>query len=104
MGTASHNFTVTYSAAATNASITVTSLATVADQTPQAITIGVGFGYLNLGVCTVVLSNPAAPIGTELPTTTAPFQGATYCVQIFDNQASPTVTEPLTYTLTVKHY
>jgi hypothetical protein len=104
MGTDSHNFTVTYAAAATNASVTVTSLASVADQTPQAITIGVGFGYLNLGVCNVQLSNPAATIGTELPTTTSPFQSGTYCVQIFDNQAAPTVSTPMTYGLTVKHY
>jgi hypothetical protein len=103
-GTDSHNFTVNYAAATTNASITVVSLVTVANQTPQAITIGVAFGTLNLGVCNAAISNPAAPIGTELPTTNAPFQNGTYCVMVFDNTAAPTVTEPLTYNITVKHY
>jgi len=103
LGTDTHNFTVTYTAGS-NASITINSLVTVADQTPQSITIGVGFGYLNLGVCTVVLTNPAAPLGTELATTSQPFSNGTFCVQVFDNTAAPTVLEPLTYSLTVKHY
>jgi len=64
---------------------------------------GVGFGTLNLGVCTPVLTNPAATIGGELPTNTSPFVTGTYCVQVFDNPAAPTVPEPLTYSITVKH-
>ena len=39
------HFTVTYSSAYTDASITVTSLKTVANGTSQSITIGVGFWY-----------------------------------------------------------
>ncbi len=106
LGTASNNFTVNYSAAYSNASITVTSLKTVADGTPQAITIGVGFGSTNLGVCTrsATFSNGAAPLNAELPTTGSPFIAGVYCVQIYDNPDSPTVTEPLTYAVTVKHY
>jgi hypothetical protein len=103
LGTASHSFTVAY-AGGSNASITVNSLVTVANQTSQAITIGVGFGTLNLGVCTPAITNPAATIGTELPTSTSPFGNSTYCVQVFDNPAAPTVPEPLTYSITVKHY
>ena len=91
-------------AGASNASITINSLVTVANQTPLAITAGVGFGTLNLGVCTPVLTNPAATIGGELPTNTSPFVTGTYCVQVFDNPAASTVPEPLTYSITVKHY
>ena len=103
LGTDSKNFTVTYTLGS-NASITVNSLVTVADQTPQSITIGVGFGYLNLGVCNVVITNPAATLGAELTTTTSPFASGTFCMEVFDNTAAPTVTEPLTYNVTVKHY
>lgn len=104
LGTDSHTFTVVYTGGPSDASITVNSLATVANQTPAAITIGVGFGTLNQGVCTQALSNPAAAVGAELATTSTPFVNGTYCVLVFDNQAAPTVSEPLTYNITVKHY
>jgi hypothetical protein len=78
----------------------------VANATPQPITIGVGFGEISVGVCTRLgsLSNPAAPLNTELPTTGGVFSPGTFCVQVFDNPVSPTVTEPLNYTITVRHY
>jgi hypothetical protein len=104
LGADSRSFNVVYSAGTTNASITVTSLVTVANQTPVAITIGVGFGTLSGGLCTPVLTNPVATIGAELATTTSPFVPGTYCVLIFDNQTAPTIPEPLTYSLTVNHY
>jgi hypothetical protein len=49
LGTDSHTFTVGYAGGTSNASVTVVALATVANQTPQTITIGVGFGSLNQG-------------------------------------------------------
>jgi hypothetical protein len=106
LGTDSHTFTVNYTSAASNASITVTTLTTVANNTAAAITVGVGFGTVNVGLCTrdPGHSNPAAPINTELPTTDAPFGPGLYCVQVFDNPNAPTVTEPLNYKITVKHF
>lgn len=106
LGTASHSFTVTYATAYSDASLTVTSLATVADGTAAPVTIGVAFGTTSLGVCTrsTTYVNPAGPYNVELPTTGAPFIAGTFCVQLFDNPAAPTVTEPLNYSITVKHY
>ena len=105
-GASSHSFTVSYSYAYTNAYFTVTSLKSVADGSDKNITIGVGYGLINVGVCTrdTTLSNPAAPVNQEIPTTSAPFLNYMYCVQIFDNSAAPTVTEPLTYTLKLRHF
>jgi len=106
LGTAFNSFTVNYAGSNSDASITVTSLTTVASGTPQAITIGIGFGTVNLGVCTRSASytNPAAPLNTELTTTGMPFSAGSFCVQVFDNTSAPTVTEPLNYSITVKHY
>lgn len=104
LGTDSHSFTVGYAGGTSNASITVTALATVANQTPLAITIGVGFGSLNNGVCTPAITILAATIGAELQTTTSPFLAGTYCVLIFDNPGAPTVPEPLTYSIKVNHF
>jgi hypothetical protein len=104
LGNDGHSFTVVYAGGTSNASITVTALATVANQTPLTITIGVGFGTINLGVCTPALTIPVAAIGSELSTTTSPFVNGTYCVLVFDNPAAPTVTEPVTYSITVNHY
>jgi|KBSMisStaDraftv2_1062788.scaffolds.fasta_scaffold1260669_1 hypothetical protein len=104
LGTDSHTFTVGYAGGTSNASVTVVALATVANQTPQTITIGVGFGSLNQGVCTAALTIPAAAVGAELATTSSPFLAGAYCVLVFDNPAAPTVTEPLTYTIKVNHF
>jgi hypothetical protein len=106
LGTVFHSFTVNYDGAYTDASITVNSLKSVATGADKSITIGVGFGSLSLGVCTraSTLTNPAAPIGTELPTSGSQFGPGTYCVQVFDNTGAPTVTEPLSYSIAVKHY
>ena len=106
LGTAANTFTVNYAGAYSNASVTVTSLTTAAGALPQSITIGVGFGSTNLGVCTrsASFTNPAAPLNTELNTNGTPFIAGTYCIQVFDNPDAPTVTEPLNYALTVKHY
>jgi hypothetical protein len=105
-GLAFHTFTVDYAFAYTDASITVAKLTTVADGTEKPITVGVGFGSISVGTCTraAALTNPAAAYNTELPTNGSPFLAGTYCVAIFDNIDAPTVTEPLAYTLVVKHY
>jgi hypothetical protein len=106
LGTDTHTFMVNYSAAQSDASVTVTSLTSVATGAPENITIGVAFGSTNLGVCTpsTTVSNPGATVGTEHPTTGAPFVNGSYCVAIFDNPAAPTVTEPINYTLAVRHF
>jgi hypothetical protein len=106
LGSASNNFTVNYAGGYSNASVTITSLTTVTGGIPQSITVGVGFGSTNVGVCTrsATYTNVAAPLNTELPTTGAPFIAGIYCVQLFDNPDSPTVLEPLNYTITLKHY
>lgn len=105
LGTDSHNFTIVYSGYS-DASFTVTSLTTVADGTTPSISIGVGFGTTNVGVCTrsTGFTNPSAPLNAELATTGTPFTPGLYCIQVFDNPDSPTVTEPLNYAITVKHY
>jgi len=105
-GTASHAFNVSYSYAYTDAALTVSSLTSVATGATPNITVGVGFGTYSVGVCTRVanVTNATAPIGTKLPTTGQQFGPGTYCIQIFDNPAAPTITEPLRYTLTVEHY
>ena len=106
LGTASHTFTVNYAAANSDASVTVTSLTAVSTGAAQTTTIGLGFGTPNLGVCSRATNytNPTAPLNTELLTNGMPFIAGSFCVQIFDNTSSPTVTEPLNYSLTVKHY
>ena len=106
LGSVSHSFTVTYASANSDASITVNSLVTVTSGSAQAITIGVGFGTLNVGVCTraTAYTNAAAPLNTELATSGSPFAAGSFCVQVFDNPDAPTVAEPLTYSITVKHY
>jgi hypothetical protein len=106
LGIDSHTFTVNYAASYSDASVTITSLSTVSTGAAQTIAIGVGFGSTNLGVCSRAsnYTNPAAPLNTELQTSGAPFTAGPYCVQLFDNTTSPTVTEPLKYSITVKHY
>jgi hypothetical protein len=106
LGLASHTFTVNYAEAYSDASVTVTRLASVADGTEQQISVGVGFGTVSVGACTraAALTNPTAAYNVELPTNGSPFLAGPFCIAIFDNTDAPTVTEPLAYTLTVKHY
>jgi hypothetical protein len=104
LGVSFHTFTVNYTYAFSGASVTVTNLTTVANSTPQSITIGVAFGAINFGVCNQVITNSAVALNTEITTSSDTFGAGTYCVQVFDNTAAPTVTEPLNYSITVKHY
>jgi len=85
----------------TDLSVTVNSLTTVASSTAvSGITIGVGFGLVSGATCALQASNPTAVIGQELfaPNGASP---GTYCVEIFD---ASTLTEAVTYSMTVKHF
>ncbi len=102
-------FTVTYTTSPTELSITVTSLTTVANATPvTGITIGVGLGTVTGATCSLQLQTGVAPIGQELPVPNGASAG-TYCVQISDcptgsTGCTSTLTEAVTYSMTVKHY
>jgi hypothetical protein len=104
LGSSFNTFTVNYTGGSSDASVQVTSLTTVATGAPVSITIGLGFGVVSLGVCNLSIVNSAAPLNTALPTSGEPFTAGTYCIEIFDNTASPTVTQPLNYMLSVTHY
>ena len=106
LGESSHTFIVNYTVGYTDADVTVTSLTAVSNGAPQAITIGVAFGNIAGGVCTKAPSytNPVTQLNTVVRTEDVPFLAGPFCVQIFDNPAGPTVTEPLNYSLTVRHY
>jgi hypothetical protein len=90
-------------------SVIVSSLTTVAVPTPvTGITIGVGFGTLSGGICALQVQNSAATLGQELFAPSGASTG-TYCVQVFDcptgaTGCTPKLTEPVTYSMTVKHY
>jgi len=94
---------------ATDLSVTINSLTTVAAGTPvTGITIGVGFGAVSTGSCVLQVSSVAAPLGQELFVQNGASAGS-YCVEIFDCPAgtggcTSTLTEPVTYSMTVKHY
>ena len=66
----------------------------------SSITLGLGFGVVVSNACSVQISSPASTIGQELFTPSGATAG-TYCVQVSDQG---TVTENVTYTITVKHY
>lgn len=106
LGLVHHEFNVDYAGGYSDASVTVTRLASVADGTDKAVTVGVGFGTLSVGICTraAAFTNPVAPLNTELPTTGGAFRQGRFCIAVFDNTDAPTVAEPLAYTIVVKHY
>ncbi len=93
----------------TDLSITVNSLNTVAASTPvTGITVGIGIGTVSGAVCAVQVQNPAAVLGQELFAPNGATAGA-YCVQISDcptgsTGCASTLTEPVNYSMTVKHY
>ena len=101
--------TVAYTQGATDLSITVNSLATVADATPvTGITVGLGIGTVSGSTCAVQLNAPAAPLGQELFAPNGASAG-TYCIQISDcptgaTGCTSTLTEAVNYRMTVKHY
>lgn len=102
-------FSIAYAQSATDVSITVNSLTTVAASTPvTGITIGVGIGTVSGATCAVQVQNPAAVLGQELFAPSGASAG-NYCVQISDcptgtTGCTSTLTEPVNYSMTVKHY
>jgi hypothetical protein len=104
LATSSKNFNVNFAYYASDASVTVTAMTTVASSTPVDTTIGVAFGSIQFdGSCgrSTAYTAAAAHIGQELVASGVFIGPNTYCVQIFD---SGTLAEPINYTLTVKHY
>jgi hypothetical protein len=102
-------FTIGYTQGATDLSIIVNGLTTVANLTPvTGITIGLGLGAMSGSSCVLQIQAPAATLGQELFAPNGASAG-TYCVQIFDcptgaTGCTSTLTEAVNYTMTVKHY
>jgi hypothetical protein len=109
LGTDYRTFAVVYSQSTTDLSVIINRLTTVASSTPvMGITIGVGFGTPSGSTCSLQLQKPVATLGQELfaPNGASP---GTYCIQIFDcptgtTGCTSTLTEAVTYSMTVKHY
>ena len=102
-------FTIAYNQGTSDLSVTVNSLTTVANATPvTGITIGIGLGTVTGSTCTPQIQAPAAPLTQELFAPNGASAGA-YCVQISDcptgaTGCTSTLTEAVSYTMTVKHY
>ena len=109
LGTDFKTFTIVYTQASSDLSVTVDSLKTVAASTPvTGITIGIGFGAVSGSSCSLQIQTPTAALATELFAPNGASAG-TYCVQIFDCPTGTTgcssmLTEPVTYSMTVKHF
>jgi len=105
LGTSTQSFTVQYALQISDASVTVTSLKLASTNADITTTIGVGFGaFTNFdGSCARApnFTATAANLNQEL-VAREQFRGeGVFCVQIFD---SGTLTEPINYTMVVKHY
>ncbi len=102
-------FTIAYAQGSSDLSVTVNTLTTVANASPvTGITIGVGFGTVSGSTCAMQIVAPAAPLNQELFAPNGASAGA-YCVQISDcptgtTGCTSTLTEAVTYSMTVKHY
>ena len=102
LGKDAKTFTVNYTGDYSDAAVTVNSL-TTAGGAALSTTIGIAFGTLAFDAsCTPAASYTAtaATLGQELRAPVV-FYAGKYCVLIFD---SGTLTENVTYSLTVKHY
>ena len=81
----------------------------MANATPvTGITIGIGVGAVSGANCALQIQSSAATLGQELFAPNGASAGS-YCVQIFDcptgaTGCTSTLTEAVTYTMTVKHY
>jgi len=104
LGVDTKPFSVQYPYAYTEASITVTSMKSVATGAAidPATTIGVAFGtILADGTCSrSSIAEPATMLNQE-KVSPAVFLNGLYCMQIFD---SGTLLEPINYAITLKHY
>jgi hypothetical protein len=102
-------FTIAYNQGSSDLSVTVNSLVTVANATPvTGITIGIGIGTVTGSTCQSQIQAPAAPLTQELFAPNGASAGA-YCVLIYDcptgtTGCTSTLTEAVTYSMTVKHY
>jgi hypothetical protein len=102
-------FNITYTASTSDLSVTIDSLKTVADSTAvTGITIGIGFGAVSGSTCALQVQTPTAALAQELFAPNGASAG-TYCVEIYDcptgtASCSSMLTEPVTYSMTVKHY
>ncbi len=101
--------TVSFTQSITDLSVSVDSLKKVSDASAvTGITIGVGFGTVSGSTCSLQVQTPTANLGQELSAPNGAGAG-TYCVEIFDcptgsTGCSSTLTEPVTYSMTVRHY
>jgi hypothetical protein len=109
-GADAKNFTVTFSAAPTDLSVTVNSLTAVTGGTPvTGVTVGIGLGLPSaLAACGVQVLTPNVALGQEIKLQGG-INAGTYCVQISDCPTGTTgctsqLTQSVTYNLTVKHY
>ena len=102
-------FSVATTSSTTDLSVSVDSLKTVADGTSvTGITIGVGFGTVSNATCSLQVQTATATLGQELFAPNGASAGA-YCVEITTvppgRPAAPsTLTEPVNYSMTVRHY
>jgi hypothetical protein len=74
----------------------------------MSVTIGIAFGTVSGSTCATQIQAPAAPLNQELFAPNGANAGA-YCVQIYDcptgtANCTSTLTEAVTYAMTVKHY
>ena len=104
-GTDTKTFTVNYTYDYTPASVTLKSMTSVATgAAPSNTSIGLSFGSLNTfdGSCTrsSQATQNAAVVGVENATGSI-FSVGPFCMQAFD---AGTLTEPINYTVTIKHY
>jgi hypothetical protein len=101
--------TVSFTQGVTDLSVSVDSLKKVSDASAvTGITIGVGFGSVSGSTCSLQVQTPTANLGQELFAPNGAGAG-TYCVEIFDcptgsTGCSSTLTEPVTYSMTVRHF
>jgi len=109
LGTDVKTFTVAYTQGATDLSVIINSLTTEAGSTAvTGITLGIGFGAPSGSTCSLQVQTPVATLGQELFAPNGAQPGS-YCVQIFDcptgtSGCSSTLSEAVTYSMTVKHY
>jgi len=109
LGTDFKTFSIAYTQGTTDLSVIVDSLKKVSDgSSVTGITIGIGFGSVSGTTCALQVQTPVAVLAQELFAPNGASAG-TYCVQIYDcptgtTGCSSTLSEAVTYSMTVKHY
>jgi hypothetical protein len=109
LGSDFKTFSIAYAQGTTDLSVSVDTLKTVANATSiTGITIGIGFGTISGTTCTLQIQTPTATLAQELFAPNGASAGS-YCVQIFDcptgtTGCSSNLSEPVTYSMTVRHY